>query len=77
MLDFTTMITNSFLSCATCMGDEGSLINQAAGYAIVLMLVMLCLVLGSLIKFMSYLKKRENGEFPTPVRTGANSKRLN
>ena len=61
------MMIQSILACATCMGDEGSLINQAAGYAILFMLVMLCLVLGSLIKFMSYLKKRENGEIPVPV----------
>ncbi len=49
------------LACATCMGDDGSLINKAAGYAIAFMLVMLCVVLGSLIKFMSYLSKKEKG----------------
>ena len=48
-------------ACATCMGDEGSLTNKAAGYAIAFMLVMLSVVLGSLIKFMSYLSKKEKG----------------
>ena len=54
---------NQFLACATCMGDAGSLTNKAAGYAIAFMLVMLAIVLGSLIKFMSYLQKgkKESG----------------
>jgi len=59
------------LACATCMGDAGSLTNKAAGYAIIFMLVMLAIVLGSLIKFMSYLSKREKGigvGDPVPVR---------
>ena len=59
------------LGCATCMGDAGSLTNKAAGYVIIFILVMLMIVLGSLIKFMSYLSKRENGigrGNPVPVR---------
>ena len=59
------------LACATCMGDAGSLTNKAAGYAIVFMLVMLAIVLGSLIRFMCYLSKRENTagqQHPVPVR---------
>ena len=51
----------SLLACATCMGDPGSLTNKAAGYAIIFMLVLLTIVLGGLIKFMSYLSKREKG----------------
>lgn len=50
-----------FLACATCMGDAGSLTNQAAGFAIVFMLVMLSIVLGSLIKFMRHLSKADRG----------------
>ena len=50
-----------FVACATCMGDAGSLVNQAAGYAIVFMLVMLMIVLGSLVKFMKHLSKADKG----------------
>jgi len=58
----TSLSTNeTLLACATCMGDAGSLTNRAAGYAISFMLVLLAIVLGSLIKFMSYLSKREKG----------------
>lgn len=69
---FDQLITSMFsaeqgLACATCMGDSGSAVNQAAGYAITFMLLMLCVVLGSLIKFMSYLSKKEKGEIPVPV----------
>ncbi|MFT5104438.1 MAG: hypothetical protein ACI9UA_000053 [Pseudoalteromonas tetraodonis] len=59
-----TLVSNDlFLACATCMGDDGSLTNKAAGYAIAFMLVMLAIVLGSLIKFMMYLSKRDKGTF--------------
>jgi hypothetical protein len=62
----TSLLSNDLLiACATCMGDAGSLTNKAAGYAIGFMLVMLAFVLGSLIKFMCYLKKREGGT-PNP-----------
>ena len=62
IVSIATLLTdNQFLACATCMGDAGSLTNKAAGYAIAFMLVMLAIVLGSLIKFMSYLSKREKG----------------
>lgn len=58
----TSLLTSeSLLACATCMGDAGSLINKAAGYAIVFMLAMLAVVLGSLIKFMCFLSKRDRG----------------
>ena len=64
----TSLVSHEgLLACATCMGDEGSLINKAAGYAIAFMLVMLAIVLGSLIKFMSYLAKKEKGASPEPV----------
>ena len=57
-----TLSSNELLlACATCMGDDGSLTNKAAGYAIAFMLVMLSVVLGSLIKFMSHLSKAEKG----------------
>ena len=52
---------NQLLACATCMGEAGSVTNRAAGFAIVFMLVMLAVVLGSLIRFMSYLSKKEKG----------------
>ena len=55
----TELFPNGLIACATCMGDAGSLINEAAGYAIVFMLVMLVIVLGSLIKFMSFLSKSD------------------
>ena len=57
---FTALCSfDHLLACATCMGDEGSLTNKAAGYAIGFMLVMLTIVLGSLIKFMKYLSNKE------------------
>jgi hypothetical protein len=73
MIDQISVLLTSdpLLACATCMGDAGSLTNKAAGYAIAFMLVMLSVVLGSLIKFMSYLAKREKGigvGDPLPVR---------
>lgn len=67
MFDASTLLSEPIFSCATCMGDSGSLINQAAGYAIAFMLVMLFIVLGCLIKFMSYLSKMEKGGTPVPV----------
>lgn len=58
----TSLLSNDhLLACATCMGDAGSVTNKAAGYAIAFMLVMLAIVLGSLIKFMSYLSKKGKG----------------
>ena len=57
----TSGIPSNLLACATCMGDEGDISNKAAGYAIIFMLAMLTLVLGSIIKFMHYLSKREKG----------------
>lgn len=33
--------SSSFLACATCMADKGSLIGQAQGFAILFMLVVL------------------------------------
>ena len=56
-----TLSNDPLMACATCMGDAGSLVNQAAGYAIAFMLVMLAVVLGALIKFMSYLSKQDKG----------------
>lgn len=72
-----TLITATFssdpvMACATCMGDSGALVNQAAGYAIGFMLLMLTVVLGSLIKFMSYLSKRDKAA--APVRISNDSK---
>lgn len=66
------LLSNDVFACATCMGDAGSLMNKAAGYAIIFMLVMLTIVLGSLIKFMSYLSKKDKA--PVPVRVSDDSK---
>ena len=66
--------TQQIFACATCMGDSGSVVNQAAGYAIAFMLLMLCVVLGSLIKFMSYLSKKEKGAIPVPVQASARAR---
>jgi len=57
----TSDFASTMLACATCMGDEGDMTNKAAGYAIIFMLVMLAVVLGSIIKFMHYLSKKEKG----------------
>ena len=67
MLQSATFANDPPLACATCMGDAGSLINQAAGYAIAFMLVMLAVVLGALIKFMGYLSKQDKSAAPAPI----------
>ena len=61
------LLNDPIVACATCMGDAGSLVNQAAGYAIIFMLVMLVIVLGSLFKFMTYLSKQDKNSAPASV----------
>ena len=70
MLAASASMSDTLFACATCMGDAGSLINQAAGYAIAFMLVMLAIVLGSLIKFMKGNLSRCNEVLPSDTNPG-------
>ncbi len=75
MLDTLLTATSTddlILACATCMGDAGSMVNQATGYAIAFMLVMLTIVLGALLKFMSYLSKQDKAAAPAPISDDSN-----
>ena len=47
------------LSCATCMSSKGEAATDAAGMAILFMLIILLGVFGGAFKFMRYLSKCE------------------
>lgn len=54
----TTGTTTALLACATCIGDPNASSTLAANGAIVFMLCLLAVVLGALIKFITYLNRR-------------------
>ena len=47
------------LACATCMSSRGEATTEAAGMAILLMLIILAGVFGGIFKFMRYLSRCE------------------
>ena len=47
------------LACATCMSSRGEAATEAAGMAILLMLIILAGVFGGVFKFMRYLSRCE------------------
>lgn len=47
------------LACATCMSGRGEAGTDAAGAAIIFMLLLLGVVLGGVIQFMRYLARCE------------------
>jgi len=47
------------LACATCMSSRGEATTEAAGMAILLMLIILAGVFGGVFKFMRYLSRCE------------------
>jgi sulfur relay (sulfurtransferase) complex TusBCD TusD component (DsrE family) len=50
---------SNLLACATCMSGRGEAGTDAAGAAIIFMLLILCVVLGGVIQFMRYLSRCE------------------
>lgn len=53
------ILTFSILACATCMSSRGEATTEAAGMAILLMLIILAGVFGGIFKFMRYLSRCE------------------
>ena len=53
------ILTSSILACATCMSSRGEATTEAAGMAILLMLIILAGVFGGIFKFMRYLSRCE------------------
>ena len=47
------------ISCATCMGDANSPVMKGATFAILLMLGVLVIVLGSFLTFIRYLARKQ------------------
>ncbi|MEM8952992.1 MAG: hypothetical protein AAGD22_02465 [Verrucomicrobiota bacterium] len=47
------------IACATCMGDANSPVVQGFNFAVLLMLGILVLVLGSFLSFIRYLARRQ------------------
>jgi len=53
------ILTYPILACATCMSSRGEATTEAAGMAILLMLIILAGVFGGIFKFMRYLSRCE------------------
>jgi sulfur relay (sulfurtransferase) complex TusBCD TusD component (DsrE family) len=53
------ILTCPILSCATCMSSRGEATTDAAGMAILFMLIILIVVFGGIFKFMRYLSQCE------------------
>ena len=53
------ILTCPILACATCMSSRGEATTEAAGMAILLMLIILAGVFGGIFKFMRYLSRCE------------------
>ncbi|MCS5611708.1 MAG: hypothetical protein NZ961_14920 [Candidatus Poribacteria bacterium] len=53
------ILTYPILACATCMSSRGEATTEAAGMAILLMLIILAGVFGGVFKFMRYLSRCE------------------
>ena len=53
------ILTYPILACATCMSTRGEATTEAAGMAILLMLIILAGVFGGIFKFMRYLSRCE------------------
>ena len=53
------ILTYPILAYATCMSSRGEATTEAAGMAILLMLIILAGVFGGIFKFMRYLSRCE------------------
>ena len=51
------VLTQLPLACPTCMPSEGEAGTQAAGMAILFMLLILAIVFGGVFRFMRYLSR--------------------
>ena len=54
-------LSPTLIACATCMSSRGEASSDAAGVAILLMLVLLTVVFGGVFQFMRYLCRCERG----------------
>jgi len=61
-------LPSSFLACATCMADKGSLVGQAQGFAILVMLAVLAFMFACAggIVFTLVRRQKKHAAAPAP-----------